>query len=80
MGYFTKAQVPADLYNAAEALQAGQLSGVIKDQYGYVILKVIDKRADGSIDAQEILVETVDYNSYFQGQLNKAKLNTYIKV
>jgi parvulin-like peptidyl-prolyl isomerase len=80
MGYFIKTQVPADLYNAAEALQAGQVSKVIQDQYGFVILKVLDKKSDGSIDAQEILIETVDYNSYFQGQLNKAKLNTYIKV
>jgi parvulin-like peptidyl-prolyl isomerase len=80
MGYFTKTQVPADLYNAAEALQAGQVSNVIQDQYGFVILKVIDKKSDGSIDAQEILIETVDYNSYFQNQLNEAKVNTYIKV
>lgn len=78
MGYFTKSQVPAELYNAANSTQIGQLTGVIKDQYGYVIVKVLDKKSDGSIDAQEILIENVDYNNYFQQQLHKAKIHTYI--
>jgi parvulin-like peptidyl-prolyl isomerase len=80
MGYFTKAQVPSPLYNGANALSVGQLSNVIQDQYGFVILKVLDKKSDGSISAQEILIEPVDYNSYFQDKLNQAKVNTYIKV
>lgn len=80
MGYFTQGQVPADIYTAASVLAVGQLSSVIHDQYGYVIIKVLDKKTGGSIEAQEILIKNVDYNTYFADQLKKAKVITYIKV
>jgi len=79
LGYFTKGQLPDNEQAAAEALQPGQVSDVIKTQYGYEIIKVLDKKDDGSIHGQHILIETVDFNSYFQDKLNKAKVNTYIK-
>jgi hypothetical protein len=41
---------------------------------------VIEKKDDGSIHAQHILIKTLDFNDYFQGELKKAKINTYIKV
>lgn len=80
LGFFTKGQLPDNEQTAAEALQPGQVSDVIKTQYGYEILKVLEKKDDGSIHAQHILIKTIDFNSWFQDQLNKAKANTYIKV
>lgn len=80
LGFFTKGQLPDNEQAAAEALQPGQVSDVIKTQYGYEILKVIEKKDDGSIHAQHILVKTIDFNSWFQEKLNQAKTNTYIKV
>lgn len=80
LGFFTKGQLPDNEQTAAEALQPGQVSDVIKTQYGYEILKVIEKKDDGSIHAQHILIKTIDFNSWFQNQLNKAKSHTYIKV
>jgi parvulin-like peptidyl-prolyl isomerase len=80
LGYFTKGQLPAELQSAAEALQPGQVSDPVKDQYGYEILKVIDKKDDGSIHAQHILIKSVDFNEYFSAQLKTAKISKYIKV
>jgi foldase protein PrsA len=80
LGFFTKGQLPDNLQAAAEALQPGQVSDVMKTQYGYEILKVIEKKDDGSIHAQHILTKTVDFNEYFQAELSKAKVNNYIKV
>lgn len=80
LGFFTKGQLPDNEQTAAEALQPGQVSDVIKTQYGYEILKVIEKKDDGSIHAQHILIKTIDFNSWFQDQLNKAKTNTYVKA
>ena len=80
LGYFTKGQLPDALQTAAEALQPGQVSDVIKDTYGYEIIKVLDKKSDGSIEAQHILIETVDFNTYLQQQIKKAKVSTYLNV
>jgi parvulin-like peptidyl-prolyl isomerase len=56
------------------------VSDPVKDQYGYEILKVIDKKDDGSIHAQHILIKSVDFNEYFSAQLKTAKISKYIKV
>jgi foldase protein PrsA len=80
LGFFTKGQLPDNLQAAAEALQPDQVSDVVKTQYGYEIIKVLEKKDDGSIHAQHILIKTLDFNDYFQAELKKAKLNTYIKV
>lgn len=80
LGFFTAGQLPEELQKAAEALQPGQVSDPIKDKYGYEIIKVIEKKDDGSIHAQHILVKSVDFQEYFQGELGKAKVNVYIKV
>jgi parvulin-like peptidyl-prolyl isomerase len=80
MGSVTKDQVPAELWTAASALQPGQVSDVVKDQYGYVIIKVVDKPDDNTIHAQEILIKTTDFNDYFSAQLKKAKIKKYISV
>ncbi|MDB5179047.1 MAG: PpiC-type peptidyl-prolyl cis-trans isomerase [Patescibacteria group bacterium] len=80
LGFFSKGQLPDNVQAAAEALQPGQVSDAIKTQYGYEVLKVIEKKDDGSIHAQHILIKTVDFNQYFQDQLKKAKIKTYLKV
>jgi parvulin-like peptidyl-prolyl isomerase len=80
LGFFTKGQLPDNEQAAAEALQPDQVSDVLKTQYGYEIIKVIEKKDDGSIHAQHILIKTVDFNEWFQSQLTKAKTSVYIKV
>jgi parvulin-like peptidyl-prolyl isomerase len=80
LGFFTKGQLPDNVQSAAEALQPGQVSDVIKTQYGYEVLKVVEKKDDGSIHGQHILIKTIDFNDYFQGELKKAKVKKYIKV
>lgn len=80
LGFFTKGQLPDNVQAAAEALQPGQVSDVIKTDYGYEVLKVVEKKDDGSIHGLHILIKTIDFNDYFQEQLDKAKTKTFIKV
>jgi parvulin-like peptidyl-prolyl isomerase len=80
LGFFTKGQLPDNVQSAAEALQPGQVSDVVKTQYGYEIIKVLEKKEDGSIHAQHILIKTLDFNEYFQAELKKAKSKTFVKV
>jgi foldase protein PrsA len=80
LGFFTKGQLPDNVQSAAEALQPDQVSDIIKTQYGYEIIKVIEKKDDGSIHAQHVLVKTLDFNEYFQSQLKKAKSKAYVSA
>jgi foldase protein PrsA len=80
LGFFTKGQLPDNVQSAAEALQPDQVSDIIKTQYGYEIIKVIEKKDDGSIHAQHILIKTLDFNEYFQNELKKAKSKAYISA
>ncbi|HEY6737143.1 MAG TPA: peptidylprolyl isomerase [Candidatus Saccharimonadia bacterium] len=78
LGFFTKGQLPDNVQAAAEALQPDQVSDVIKTQYGYEILKVVEKKDDGSIHGMHILIKTIDFNDWFQQQVDKAKVTKYI--
>lgn len=77
LGYFKKGDNVPEFDNAAFALQVGQVSGVVKTQYGYHIIKVTDKKDDGSIRASHILIKTVDLNTWLQQQRDKAKIRVY---
>ena len=79
LGNVSKGQVEDAVYNAAAALQPGNLSDVIKTQYGYQILKVVDK-SDTSIHLQHILLENISYTNYFAQQEKAAKVKTYVKA
>jgi len=79
LGNVSKGQVSDEEQKAIDALQAGQVSDVFKSQYGYEIVKVVDKTGD-TAHIQHILIETIDFNTYMDDQINKAKVNTYIKA
>lgn len=80
LGFFTKGQLPDNVQSAAEALQPDQVSDVIKTDYGYEILKVVEKKDDGSIHGLHILIKTIDFTDYFNQELEKAKVTKYISV
>ncbi len=79
LGTVAKGQLPEEIQKAFDALQPGQVSDLVKTAYGFEIIKVLEKTGDNT-HAQHIVINTIDFNDYFTGELKKAKVKTYIKV
>lgn len=78
LGFFSKGQMVAPFSNAAFSLKAGQVyPTVVQSQYGYHIIKV-NAVKDGQVDASHILIKGIDFNTYLQSQVTKAKIQQYI--
>jgi parvulin-like peptidyl-prolyl isomerase len=79
LGQVAKGQVEDAVWTAASALQPGSLSDVIKTQYGYQIIKVIDK-SDTQIHMAHILIQSLSFADYLSQQEKSAKVAKYIRV
>lgn len=71
LGYFSKGDMVKEFYDAALALNVGEISKPVKSQFGYHIIKLTDKKTEN--------VDVAQAKEYVKSLLQKNKFNDYIK-
>jgi peptidyl-prolyl cis-trans isomerase D len=74
LDFFNKGQMVPEFDKVAFELQPGQMSDVVKSQYGYHIIKVTDKRAPTQKTLAEVRSQIEDTLKYEQAQTAAQKL------
>ncbi len=74
LDYFGKGQMVPEFDNVAFSLQPGQLSDLVKTQYGYHIIKVVDRKAASTKPLSEVRAQIEDQLKWEQAQAQAQKL------
>lgn len=78
LGLISKGQTVPEFEAAAFGLGEGQVSGVVKTQYGYHIIKTTKKEGE-QVRVSHILIKGADLESWLKDQRAKAKIVQYFK-
>ncbi len=78
LGLVSKGQTVPEFEAAAFGLEPGQVSSIVKTQYGYHIIKVTGKEGE-QVRVSHILIKGVDLESWLRDQRAKAKIQQYFK-
>ncbi len=78
LGLISKGQTVPEFEAAAFGLQEGQVSGVVKTQFGYHIIKATKKEGD-QVRVSHILIKGADIDSWLKDQRAKAKIVQYFR-
>jgi peptidyl-prolyl cis-trans isomerase C len=70
LGYFARGQMVQPFEDEAFNLEPGKLSGVVETQFGYHIIKVVDKKPESTTPFDEAKQQIEDYLK--QGMVQKA--------
>jgi peptidyl-prolyl cis-trans isomerase D len=74
LDYFGRGRMVPEFDQTVFAMQPGQISDLVKTQYGYHIIKLVDKKTATTRSLQEVRQQLVDQLSYERAQAQAADL------
>lgn len=79
LGWFGKGAMVQEFEDAAFVLNTGQVSEVIKTEFGYHIIKVNDKK-ENEVSASHILIKGVDFKEWLKQKEQEYKVKKLINL
>jgi len=89
LGYFSRGQMVKPFEDAAFALKTGEVSKIVETQFGFHLIKAVDKKADKTLSYDEVKDELKDYlkqqkkvkevGDYSQELKGKAKIENFLE-
>jgi peptidyl-prolyl cis-trans isomerase D len=79
LDYFGKGRMVPEFDQVAFELPVGQISGLVKTQYGYHIIKVLDKKAASTRTLADVRTQITDQLAYERAQSQAADLATKLE-
>src|SRR5205823_11653619 len=79
LDYFGRGRMVPEFDQAVFAMQPGQISDLVKTQYGYHIIKLVDKKSAATRPLAEVRQQLTDQLSYERAQAQAADLSQTIE-
>jgi peptidyl-prolyl cis-trans isomerase D len=79
LDYFARGRMVPEFDQAVFAMQPGQISDLVKSQYGYHIIKLMDKKAASTRTLADVRQQIVDQLSYERAQAQAADLSQQLE-